>query len=162
GGRAVRSDPSGESQRTHFVLHGNRRMNDASSSDASAARRRPCGRSHRGRVQQHRSEDTGWLVPFGFGRRNVPGQRDPRKRHGPRGERGRGRRTKRRSAMVALPPSATETLHAAGAAAQVKAGDTTPTSPPQAPRTKLSYFNPNVEAIAAERPDLVVISNDSN
>ena len=32
--------------------------------------------------------------------------------------------------------------------------------PPQAPRTKLSYLNLNVEAILARQPDLVVISNE--
>src|SRR5262249_53062958 len=63
---------------------------------------------------------------------------------------------------VSLSPSATEMLYAIGADAQVKAVDSNSNYPPRAPRTKLSYFNPNVEAIAAERPDLVVISNDSN
>jgi iron complex transport system substrate-binding protein len=69
---------------------------------------------------------------------------------------------KRPSAIVSLSPSATEMLYAIGAGAQVKAVDSNSNYPRQAPRTKLSYFNPNVEAIAAERPDLVVISNDSN
>src|SRR5215813_2288947 len=69
---------------------------------------------------------------------------------------------KRPSAIVSLSPTATEMLYAVGAGAQVKAVDSNSNYPPQAPRTKLSYFNPNVEAIAAERPDLVVISNDSN
>jgi len=69
---------------------------------------------------------------------------------------------KRPSAIVSLSPSATEMLYAIGAGAQVKAVDSNSNYPPQAPRTKLSYFNPNVEAVAAERPDLVVISNDSN
>ena len=70
--------------------------------------------------------------------------------------------TKRPSAIVSLSPTATEMLYAIGAGAQVKAVDSNSNYPPQAPKTKLSYFNPNVEAIAAERPDLVVISNDSN
>src|SRR5215470_14779661 len=69
---------------------------------------------------------------------------------------------RRPSAIVSLSPSATEMLYAIGAGAQVKAVDSNSNYPPQAPRTKLSYFNPNVEAVAAERPDLVVISNDSN
>ena len=69
---------------------------------------------------------------------------------------------RRPSAIVSLSPSATEMLYAIGAGPQVKAVDSDSNYPPQAPRTKLSYFNPNVEAIAAERPDLVVISNDSN
>jgi iron complex transport system substrate-binding protein len=68
----------------------------------------------------------------------------------------------RPSAIVSLSPTATEMLYAIGAGPQVKAVDSDSNYPPQAPRTKLSYFNPNVEAIAAERPDLVVISNDFN
>jgi len=67
---------------------------------------------------------------------------------------------KRPNAIVSLSPTATEMLYAIGAGAQVKAVDSDFNYPPQAPRTKLSYFSPNVEAIAAERPDLVVISND--
>jgi iron complex transport system substrate-binding protein len=70
--------------------------------------------------------------------------------------------TKRPNAIVSLSPTATEMLYAIGAGPQVKAVDSNSNYPPQAPKTKLSYFNPNVEAIAAERPDLVVISNDSN
>lgn len=69
---------------------------------------------------------------------------------------------KRPSAIVSLSPTATEMLYAIGAGAQVKAVDSDSNYPPQAPKTKLSYFNPNVEAIAAERPDLVLISNDFN
>jgi iron complex transport system substrate-binding protein len=67
----------------------------------------------------------------------------------------------RPGAIVSLSPTATEMLYAIGAGSQVKAVDSDSNYPPQAPRTKLSYFNPNVEAIAAERPDLVVVSNDS-
>jgi iron complex transport system substrate-binding protein len=69
---------------------------------------------------------------------------------------------KRPSAIVSLSPTATEMLYAIGAGAQVKAVDSNSNYPAQAPRTKLSYFTPNVEAIAAERPDLVVVSNDSS
>src|SRR5215469_1642555 len=69
---------------------------------------------------------------------------------------------RRPGAIVSLSPSATEMLYAIGAGPQVKAVDSNSNYPPQAPRTKLSYFNPNVEAIAAEQPDLVVISNDFN
>src|SRR5215470_15439558 len=69
---------------------------------------------------------------------------------------------RRPGAIVSLSPTATEMLYAIGAGPQVKAVDSDSNYPPQAPRTKLSYFNPNVEAIAAERPDLVVISNDFN
>jgi iron complex transport system substrate-binding protein len=69
---------------------------------------------------------------------------------------------KRPTAIVSLSPTATEMLYAIGAGSQVKAVDSNSNYPPKAPRTKLSYFNPNVEAIAAERPDLVVVSNDSS
>jgi iron complex transport system substrate-binding protein len=68
---------------------------------------------------------------------------------------------RRPDAIVSLSPTATEMLYAIGAGSQVKAVDSNSNYPPQAPRTKLSYFNPNVEAIAAEQPDLVVLSNDS-
>ena len=69
---------------------------------------------------------------------------------------------RRPTAIVSLSPSATEMLYAIGAGAQVKAVDSNSNYPAQAPRTKLSYFSPNVEAIAAEKPDLVVVSNDSS
>jgi iron complex transport system substrate-binding protein len=61
-------------------------------------------------------------------------------------------------AIVSLSPTATEMLYAIGAGSQVKAVDSDSDYPPSAPRTKLSGFSPNVEAIAAEQPDLVVIS----
>ena len=41
-------------------------------------------------------------------------------------------------------------------------GDSYSTYPANAPRTKLSAFTPNVEAIANYRPDLVVVSDDTN
>ena len=68
---------------------------------------------------------------------------------------------RRPDAIVSLSPTATEMLYAIGAGSQVKAVDSDSNYPPRAPRTKLSYFTPNVEAIAAEQPDLVVVSNDS-
>ena len=64
------------------------------------------------------------------------------------------------SRIVSLSPSATEDLYAVGAGAQVIAVDDQSDYPKQAPRTKLSGFTPNVEAIASYNPDLVVISND--
>ena len=64
------------------------------------------------------------------------------------------------SAIVSLSPTATEMLFAIGAGAQVKAVDDQSNYPPQAPKTKLSGFQPNVEAIASYQPDLVVISGD--
>jgi iron complex transport system substrate-binding protein len=62
--------------------------------------------------------------------------------------------------IVSLSPSATEDLYAVGAGAQVVAVDDQSDYPKQAPRTKLSGFQPNVEAIASYNPDLVLISND--
>lgn len=62
--------------------------------------------------------------------------------------------------IVSLSPTATETLFAIGAGKQVVAVDNDSTYPTQAPRTKLSGLTPNVEAIAAYRPDLVVIAYD--
>ncbi len=69
---------------------------------------------------------------------------------------------KRPTAIVSLSPTATEMLYAIGAGHQVTAVDSDSDYPPQAPRTKLSYFDPNVEAIVAYKPDLVVVSNNSN
>ncbi len=64
--------------------------------------------------------------------------------------------------IVSLSPSATQDLYAVGAGAQVVAVDSYSTYPPQAPRTRLSAFSPNAEAIAAYRPDLVVVADDEN
>lgn len=64
----------------------------------------------------------------------------------------------RPDAIVSLSPSATEMLYAIGAGSQVKAVDADSNYPPQAPRTKLSGFTPNVEAIVAYKPDLVIVS----
>jgi len=62
--------------------------------------------------------------------------------------------------IVSLSPTATEDLFAVGAGAQVIAVDNDSDYPKNAPRTSLSGFTPNVEAIASYNPDLVVISND--
>jgi iron complex transport system substrate-binding protein len=59
--------------------------------------------------------------------------------------------------IVSLSPTATETLFAIGAGKQVVAVDDQSNYPKRAPRTKLSGFTPNVEAIAEYRPDVVVI-----
>lgn len=64
--------------------------------------------------------------------------------------------------IVSLSPTATEDLFAVGAGEQVVAVDEYSRYPPQAPRTKLSYANPNAEAIAGYRPDLVVIAKESD
>lgn len=62
--------------------------------------------------------------------------------------------------IVSLSPTATETLFAIGAGKQVIAVDDQSDHPQSAPRTKLSGFTPNVEAIVGFRPDLVVIAFD--
>jgi iron complex transport system substrate-binding protein len=62
--------------------------------------------------------------------------------------------------IVSLSPTATETLFAIGARKQVVAVDDQSNYPKRAPRTKLSGFTPNVEAIAAYRPDLVIAAYD--
>jgi iron complex transport system substrate-binding protein len=63
--------------------------------------------------------------------------------------------------IVSLSPTSTEDLYAVGAGEQVKAVDDQSSFPAAAPRTKLSGFSPNVEAIAKYKPDLVIISNDN-
>ncbi|SDG21051.1 iron complex transport system substrate-binding protein [Sinosporangium album] len=67
---------------------------------------------------------------------------------------------KRPERVVSLSPTATETLFAIGAGPQVVAVDDQSNHPPQAPKTDLSGFKPNAEAIIAQRPDLVVLSDD--
>jgi iron complex transport system substrate-binding protein len=67
---------------------------------------------------------------------------------------------KRPVRIVSLSPTATETLFAIGAGRQLIAVDALSNYPPQAPRTSLSGYRPNAEAIAAYRPDLVVVRSD--
>ncbi|RSM64826.1 ABC transporter substrate-binding protein [Actinoplanes sp. ATCC 53533] len=62
--------------------------------------------------------------------------------------------------IVSLAPTATEMLFAIGAGPQVVAVDDQSTYPVDAPRTDLSGFKPNAEAIAGRNPDLVVVSDD--
>jgi iron complex transport system substrate-binding protein len=64
--------------------------------------------------------------------------------------------------IVSLSPTATESLFAIGAGSQVVAVDDQSDYPKRAPRTSLSGYTPNVEAIAGYRPDLVVLSGDAN
>jgi iron complex transport system substrate-binding protein len=63
--------------------------------------------------------------------------------------------------IVSLSPTATEMLFAIGAGKQVIAVDDQSNYPASAPMTKLSGFQPNIEAIAAYAPDLVVSSEDT-
>jgi iron complex transport system substrate-binding protein len=60
--------------------------------------------------------------------------------------------------IVSLSPTITEDLFAVGAGKQVIAVDDQSNYPRRAPRTSLSGFTPNVEAIANYHPDLVLIS----
>jgi iron complex transport system substrate-binding protein len=62
--------------------------------------------------------------------------------------------------IVSLSPSLTEMLYATGAGDQVIAVDKYSNFPAGTPVTDLSGFKPNVEAIAALTPDLVVVSGD--
>jgi iron complex transport system substrate-binding protein len=64
--------------------------------------------------------------------------------------------------IISLSPTATESLFAIGAGAQVVAVDDQSDFPQRAPHTSLSGYTPNVEAIAGYRPDLVVLSGDAN
>jgi cobalamin transport system substrate-binding protein len=69
--------------------------------------------------------------------------------------------TKQPHQIVSLSPTATEMLFAINAGHQVIAVDDQSNYPPDAPMTKLSGFQPNIEAIAAYKPDLVVASDDN-
>jgi iron complex transport system substrate-binding protein len=67
----------------------------------------------------------------------------------------------RPSRIISLSATATEDLYAVGAGKQVVAVDSYSTYPSQAPRTDLSGFTPNIEALAKYRPDLVLVSDDT-
>ena len=64
--------------------------------------------------------------------------------------------------IISLSPSATEMLYAIGAGSQVVAVDEYSDFPAEAVAlgTKLSGFEPNIEAISGYTPDLVIISYD--
>jgi ABC-type Fe3+-hydroxamate transport system substrate-binding protein len=62
--------------------------------------------------------------------------------------------------IVSLSPTATEMLFAVGAGSQVVAVDSNSNYPKEAPKTDLSAYQPNLEAIAGYKPDLVVYSDD--
>ncbi len=63
--------------------------------------------------------------------------------------------------IVSLSATATEMLFAIGAGKQVVAVDDQSNYPSSAPVTKLSGYQPNVEAIAGYRPDVVVAAEDT-
>ena len=62
--------------------------------------------------------------------------------------------------IISLSPTATEMLFAIAAGKQVIAVDDQSNYPANAPMTKLSGFQPNIEAIAGYTPDLVVAAED--
>ncbi len=64
--------------------------------------------------------------------------------------------------VVSLSPTATEMLFAIGAGNRVVAVDDQSNFPARAPRTKLSGYKANTEAILRYKPALVVMQNDSN
>lgn len=64
--------------------------------------------------------------------------------------------------IVSLSPSATEDLFQIGAGSQVVAVDDQSNFPAGAPKTSLSGYKPNAEAIAKYDPDLVVVADDSS
>ena len=68
----------------------------------------------------------------------------------------------RPTAIVSLSPSITEMLYAVGAGDQVAAVDSSSNVPADAPVTDLSGFRPNVEAIGALDPDLVLLARDKD
>ncbi|GAA2914568.1 ABC transporter substrate-binding protein [Streptosporangium fragile] len=70
--------------------------------------------------------------------------------------------TARPERIVSLSPTATESLFAIGAGPQVVAVDDQSDHPAEAPKSDLSGFKPNVEAIVARKPDLVVVANDTD
>lgn len=61
--------------------------------------------------------------------------------------------------IVSMSPTATEMLFAVGAGDQVVAVDQSSYFPPEAPVTDLDGFSPNVEAIVAFEPDLVLMQS---
>jgi len=68
----------------------------------------------------------------------------------------------RPSRIVSLSPSLTEILYAIGAGDQVVAVDKFSDHPDGTPKTDLSGFRPNVEAIGGYQPDLVVLASDKD
>ena len=64
--------------------------------------------------------------------------------------------------IVSLSATATESLFAIGAGPQVIAADDQSDYPKNAPKTSLSGFTPNVEAIAGYKPDLVIVAYNPN
>lgn len=78
------------------------------------------------------------------------------------GDDGRVTLDHRPTSIVSMSATATEMLFAIGAGPQVTAVDSTSDYPAAAPKTDLSAFTPNAEAIVGHHPDLVVLSDDLN
>jgi len=68
---------------------------------------------------------------------------------------------KKPTKIISLSPSATEIFYAVGAGSQILAVDNLSNYPAGAPISEISAFEPNVEAILAKKPDLVLLSIDS-
>jgi iron complex transport system substrate-binding protein len=68
---------------------------------------------------------------------------------------------KKPTRIISLSPSATEILFAIKAGTQVLAVDDNSNFPRSAPKSELSGFSPNTEAIVALNPDLVILNKDS-
>lgn len=68
---------------------------------------------------------------------------------------------KKPTKIISLSPSATEILYAVGAGSQILAVDNLSNFPAGTPVSEISAFEPNVEAILAKKPDLVLLSIDS-
>jgi iron complex transport system substrate-binding protein len=64
--------------------------------------------------------------------------------------------------IVSLSPTGTEMLFAMDAGSQVVAVDDASNFPAAAPKTDLSGYKPNAEAIAKHQPDLVIVSFDTD
>lgn len=69
--------------------------------------------------------------------------------------------TKEPKRIISLSPSATEIFFAIGAGSQILAVDSYSNYPASAPVTELSAYEPSIEAIAAKKPDLVLLSATS-
>ncbi|NDI00056.1 MAG: ABC transporter substrate-binding protein, partial [Actinobacteria bacterium] len=68
---------------------------------------------------------------------------------------------KKPTKIISLSPSATEIFFAIGAKSQILAVDNLSNYPAGTPTSEISAFEPNVEAILAKKPDLVLLSIDS-
>jgi iron complex transport system substrate-binding protein len=68
---------------------------------------------------------------------------------------------KKPTRIISLSPSATEIFYAIGAKSQILAVDNLSNYPTGAPISKISAYEPNVEAILELKPDLVLLASDS-